>query len=105
MRQLQRPCAILVHCFCLRCFVVRICIRRMTVAVPRFEYELPPARRKGRFLWSVIIHAVAMVVLLNAAKWLPAARIAPRQSQVTLLYTPPPPVSTPVPPKITPPPP
>jgi len=74
------------------------------VAVPRFEYELPPARRKGRFLWSVIVHAVAIVVLVNAAKWLPSAHITPRQSQVTLLYTPPP-VTMPQPPKIIPPPP
>lgn len=76
------------------------------MAVPRFEYELPPARRKGRFVWSVIVHAVAIVVLVNAAKWLPAAHFTPRQSQVTLLYTPPPPpVTTPQAPKITPPPP
>ena len=72
------------------------------MAVPRFQYELPPARRKARFAWSAVAHAVAIVLLVNAAKWLPAAHIQPRRaSQVTLLYTPPV-VSTPVP-KIIPP--
>jgi len=72
------------------------------VAVPQFQYELPPARRKARFAWSAAVHAVAIVLLVNAAKWLPAAHIQPRRaSQVTLLYSPPV-VSTPVP-KIIPP--
>lgn len=76
------------------------------MAVPRFNYELPPARRNGRFACSVAAHALAITVLVNLAQWLPAAHIESRRdSQVTLLYTPPPPVPTTPVPKITPPPP
>ena len=73
------------------------------MTVPRFNYELPATRRKDTFIWSVGLHVVGVVVLLGLFKWLPSPQIEHRQSQVTLLYTPP--VETPQVEKIVPPPP
>ena len=73
------------------------------MTVPRFNYELPTARRKDTFFWSVALHAVGVVVLIGLFQWLPSPREEHRQSQATLLYTPP--VETPPVEKIVPPPP
>jgi TonB family protein len=75
------------------------------VAVLLFNHELPPARRKRAFGWSVVAHGIGIVALATMAQWLPAPHIERRQSQVTPIYipsTPPPPVEkiTPPPPKI-----
>lgn len=73
------------------------------MTVPRFNYELPAARRKGVFTSSLVLHAVGVVVLVGMFQWLPSPRIEPQRSQVTQLYVPN--VDTPPAPKITPPPP
>lgn len=74
------------------------------MTVPRFNYELPVARRKGTFVSSLVLHTVGVVLLVGMFRWLPAPRIENRRSQVTELYVPN--VETPPPaPKITPPPP
>jgi TonB family protein len=77
------------------------------VAVLSFNYELSPARRKGRFAWSLAIHAVALTALVGIVRLLPAVpQIERRTETVTPLYVPPPPeVETPPVPKLAPPPP
>jgi TonB family protein len=89
----------------LSCFVSPQIVTKesFSVTVPRFNYELPAARRKGMFATSMALHAVGLVVLVGVFRWLPAPHIENRQSQVTPLYVPN--VETPPAPKITPPPP
>ncbi|MBZ5522597.1 MAG: energy transducer TonB [Acidobacteriia bacterium] len=74
------------------------------MAVPRFNHELPAARRQGFFAWSVVIHVVGGIVLVGLGKWLPTAHIVQHNQEANLVYTPlvetPPP-----PPRIVPPPP
>jgi len=73
------------------------------VTVPQFNYELPSARRKARFAWSLALHVVGVLLLLAAYRWLPSPHIENAQSKVTPLYVPN--VDTPPVEKITPPPP
>jgi len=72
------------------------------VTVPQFNYELPSARRQGKFAWSVGLHAVGVLLLLAAYRWLPSPHIESAQSKLTPLYIPkaetPPPVAKIVPP-------
>jgi len=74
------------------------------VAIPRFHHELPPARLPSKIAWSLAGHAVAVILLVRIANWLPPAYFEPKMvSQVTPLYVPPtPPAVTIVapPPKI-----
>jgi TonB family protein len=71
--------------------------------VPRFNYELPSARRKDTFAWSLALHAAGIFALIGLFKWLQSPHVEQRQSQVTLLYTPN--LETPPAEKIVPPPP
>jgi TonB family protein len=81
------------------------------VAVPRFNHELPPAR-KDRHVVSLILHVVAIILFVKVAPLLPAPpQIMRTQTSVTLLYEAPPepkpiaPVLKPLPPPIVAPPP
>ncbi|HKD12914.1 MAG TPA: energy transducer TonB [Candidatus Angelobacter sp.] len=58
------------------------------MTVPRFNYELPSARRKDTFVWSVGLHAVGVVALVAAFKWLPSPHIEHSQTQLTPVYAP-----------------
>lgn len=73
------------------------------MTVPNFNYELPSARRKGKFAWSVGLHLVGVVLLVGAYRWLPSPQIEKTQSQLTPLYVPD--VEAPPVQKIVPPPP
>lgn len=74
------------------------------MAVLSFNHELPAARRRGFFAWSVVIHIAGGIVLIGLGKWLPTAHIVQHTQETSLIYTPlteaPPP-----PPHIVPPPP
>ncbi len=80
------------------------------MAVPRFSYELSPAR-KDRHVVSVILHIAGLLFLWKVVPLIPAPQFAPRETKVTLLYEPlpeqqpPAPVLKPPPPKIVAPPP
>ena len=74
------------------------------MAVLLFNHELPPARRKNAFSWSVVLHGIGIVALATMAQWLPTPHIERQETKVTPLYVP----ATPPPPpveKIAPPPP
>ena len=58
------------------------------MAVPRFNHELPAARRQGFFVWSVVIHVVGGMVLIGLGKWLPSAHIVQHTQEANLIYTP-----------------
>jgi TonB family protein len=58
------------------------------VAVPRFHHELPAARRKGAFAWSLFLHAAGIVFVVGMVRWLPAPRVEYRESRITPLYAP-----------------
>lgn len=58
------------------------------MTVPHFNYELSPARRKGTFAWSLGLHAVGVVLLIGAFRWLPSPQIERQQSQLTPIYVP-----------------
>lgn len=74
------------------------------VTAPCFNYELAPARRKGTFVSSLVLHAAGVAALIGLVRWLPSPRVENQISQVTPLYVPS--VETPPPaPKIVPPPP
>lgn len=74
------------------------------MTVPQFNYELPSARRKAKFLWSLGLHVVGVGLLLAAYRWLPSPHIEATQSRLTPLYVPEPEQAPPVE-KIVPPPP
>ena len=75
------------------------------MAVLSFNHELAPARRQGRFVWSLVLHAVAVTALVGVVRYLPSVpEIERRTETVTPLYIPPPPVETPPVPKLAPPP-
>jgi TonB family protein len=74
------------------------------VAVPRFSYELSPAR-KDRYVLSVILHIAGLLFLWKVVPLLPAPQISPAETKVTLLYEPPPPELQPPAPVLKPPPP
>jgi TonB family protein len=78
------------------------------VVVPRFRYELAPAR-KDRYVLSLILHVLGLLFLWKVAPLIPGPQVAQTHTNVQLLYTPPleqkPPaiVQKPVPPPIVPP--
>jgi len=78
------------------------------VAVPRFNYELSPAR-KDRHIVSLVLHIVVIIVLWRVVPLIPPPEIMTSHTDTTLLYTPSPAPTDPVPPapviKIQPPPP
>jgi TonB family protein len=61
------------------------------VAVPRFNYELSPAR-KDRHVISLILHIAVLIILWRVVPLIPPPEIAASHTDVTLLYTPPPPI-------------
>ncbi len=78
------------------------------MAVPRFQYEVPVARRKGAFAWSLILHVAGTVLVVAMVRWMPTPRIQIQESKLTPLYAPqlePPKVEIPPVKKITLPPP
>jgi len=78
------------------------------MAVPRFHHELPVARRKGAFAWSLILHVAGIVLVVAMVRWMPTPRIQFQESKLTPLYAPqvePPKVEIPPVKKITLPPP
>jgi TonB family protein len=78
------------------------------MAVPRFQYEVPVARRKGAFAWSLILHVAGIVLVVAMVRWMPTPRIQIQESKLTPLYAPqhePPKVEIPPVKKITLPPP
>lgn len=75
--------------------------------VPRFNYELSPAR-KDRHVVSLILHVVGIILFIRLAPLIPGPEILTRHSTLTVLYTPPtPPEQKPPAPviKLVPPPP
>src|SRR5215472_18774703 len=58
-------------------------LRRRKVAVPRFNYELSPAR-KDRHVVSLILHVVAIILFIKLAPLIPSPQFEPRRSNVTL---------------------
>jgi TonB family protein len=74
------------------------------VAVPRFSYELSPPR-KDRYVISIVLHVIGLLLLWKVVPLLPVVQIAPAQTKVTLLYEPPPPELQPPAPVLKPPPP
>lgn len=80
------------------------------MAVPRFSYELAPAR-KDRYAVSVLLHIAVFLFLWKIGPLLPSPQMARTQTKVTILYEPPPevkppaPVIKPLPPRIVAPPP
>lgn len=58
------------------------------MAVPRFSYELAPAR-KDRYVISLILHIIGLVIYVKVLPLIPAPQIATTHSEVTLLYEPP----------------
>ncbi len=80
------------------------------MAVPRFSYELAPAR-KDRHVVSLILHIIGLILFVKVVPLLPAPQITPTKTKVTLLYEPAPelqppaPVLKPLPPPIVAPPP
>lgn len=78
------------------------------MAVPRFQHEVPVARRKGAFAWSLILHVAGIVLVVAMVRWMPTPRIQLQESKLTPLYAPqvePPKVEIPPARKITLPPP
>lgn len=67
---------------------------------PTFSHELPPTRYKERMAWSLVLHAVGLLLLVELARWFPMPReIETSTTSVTPLYLPnlqpPPPVVVP----------
>jgi TonB family protein len=64
--------------------------------VPTFSHELPPVRFKERMVWSLILHALGLLLLVQLARWFPMpGYIETSNVSVTPLYlpkAPPPPV-------------
>jgi len=69
--------------------------------IPTFRHELPPTRYKERVAWSVVLHALALLLLVKSAYWFPAPRVL-RGSVVpiTPLYLPKPQLPQVVVPKV-----
>jgi TonB family protein len=62
---------------------------QMPNRIPTFSYELPPSRSKERMAWSLILHALAVLLLVKFASWLPAPRVArDNTASVTPIYLP-----------------
>jgi TonB family protein len=74
------------------------------VRVPRFSYELPPAR-KDRHVASLILHIVVIALALKVLPMLPGPQIMRPRTTVNVLFSPPVPQEPPAPTvKILPPP-
>jgi len=58
------------------------------MTVPLFHHELPAAKRKGAFVWSLFLHGAGIVLVLGAVRWMPTPRMEYRESKVTPLFTP-----------------
>jgi TonB family protein len=75
------------------------------VRVPRFSYELPPAR-KDRHVASLVLHIVVIALVLKFLPMLPGPQIVRPRTTVNVLFSPPVPQQPPAPTiKILPPPP
>ena len=58
------------------------------MAVPLFHHELPAARRKRAFAWSVFLHGAGIVLVVGAVRWMPTPRVEYRESKITPLFAP-----------------
>jgi TonB family protein len=63
--------------------------KEKTVAVPRFNYELPP-RRKDRLAVSIFLHIAVFIFVWQVLPYLPAPEIQQARNEVVPLYVPPP---------------
>ena len=59
------------------------------MAVPRFQYELPP-RRKDRLAVSVLLHVAVFLFVWQILPYLPSPEIQRARNEVITLYVPPP---------------
>ncbi|HEY6250861.1 MAG TPA: energy transducer TonB [Candidatus Angelobacter sp.] len=57
--------------------------------VPTFRHELPPPRYKERMVWSVVLHALALLLLVESAYWFREPNIVQTNAKlVTPIYLP-----------------
>ena len=61
------------------------------MAVPRFNYELSPAR-KDRHVVSLVLHVVGLILFIKLAPLIPGPQIENRRANLTLLYSAPEPI-------------